>query len=100
MPSILDVEVGVVETRAGLGYGYIFIPAQSADTLPYLVAGAMVGGSVAGSHVSIPYRAGEDTAHADAARVHSLIVAGRVALGGLDVCRRSTGAMTAPRATR
>lgn len=80
VPTILDVEVGVVESRAGLGYGYIFLPAQPTETLPYLVAGALIGGSVAGAHVSIPYRAGEDTAFADAARVHSLIVAGRVAL--------------------
>jgi hypothetical protein len=82
VPAILDVEAGVVEVQAGYGYGYIFIPAQPAETLPYVVAGAVIGGSVAGAHVSIPYRAGEDTAFADAARVHSLIVAGRVALGG------------------
>ena len=82
VPAILDLEVGVVESQAGYGYGYIFIPSQAPETLPYLVAGALVGGSVAGAHVSIPYRAGEDTAFADAARVHSLIVAGRVALAG------------------
>ncbi len=82
VPTILDVEVGVVESHAGYGYGYIFLPAQPPETLPYLVAGALVGGAVAGVHVSIPYRAGEDTAFADAARVHSMLLAGRVALGG------------------
>lgn len=80
VPTVLDVEVGVVEARAGFGYGWIFVPAQPPETLPYVVAGALVGGSVSGAHVAIPYRAGEDTVFADAARVHSLISAGRVAL--------------------
>jgi hypothetical protein len=82
VPAILNLEVGVVESQASYGYGYIFVPAQAPETLPYLVAGALVAGWVAGAHVSIPYRAGEDTAFAGAARVHSLIVAGRVALAG------------------
>jgi hypothetical protein len=80
VPAILDIEVGVVEARAGRGYGYIFIPEQPPELLPYVVAGTLIGGTVAGAHVSVPYRAGEDTAFADAARVHGLIVAGRVAL--------------------
>lgn len=81
VPTILDIEIGVVEAQAGYGYGYIFIPSQPPDVLPYLVAGAITDGTVNGAHVSIPYRAGEDTAYADAARIHSLILAGRAALG-------------------
>ena len=80
VPAILDLEIGVVEDHDEAGYGYIFIPAQPDETHPTLVAGALVGDKLVGSHVTIPYRAGEDTVFADPARVHSLIAAGRAAL--------------------
>ena len=44
VPELLDLEVGVVEARAGYGYGYIFIPAQDPEALPILVAGALADG--------------------------------------------------------
>jgi hypothetical protein len=81
LPTILDLDIDVVEHRAGCGYGYIFIPAQGPELHPFLVAGAIADGKYIGSHLTIPYRAGEHTVFADPARIHSLIAAGRAALG-------------------
>jgi hypothetical protein len=79
-PVLTDVEVKAVETRAGYGYGWIFIPAQPTWIRPVLVRGALIGDRVGGSFFSLPTRAGEHTVHWDPSTVHSLIQAGRVAL--------------------
>jgi hypothetical protein len=75
-----------VESRKGSGYGlgWIFIPAQFSHVRPVLVRGAIEGSRVLGTHISIPFRVGEDTRHWDASTVHSLIQAGRVALQNID----------------
>lgn len=80
VPLIPDLDIGVVERRGGYGYGWIRVPAQPAELRPFLVAGAMTGSGYLGTHISIPFRAIEDTAYLDAAAVHSLIAAGRVSL--------------------
>jgi hypothetical protein len=80
VPLIPDLDIGVSEVRGGHGYGWIFIPAQAQELRPFVVAGTLSGKSVMGTHVSIPFRAGEETAHLDASAVHSLLAAGRVAL--------------------
>jgi hypothetical protein len=54
VPTILDLDIGVVEHRAGYGYGYVFIPAQAPELHPFLVAGAIVDGTFVGSHLTIP----------------------------------------------
>jgi hypothetical protein len=79
-PVIPDLEVGVVESQGGYGYGWIFVPAQPVELLPFIVAGALLDGDFRGGHLSIPIRAVEDTVYTDAAAVHSLLAAGRVAL--------------------
>lgn len=84
VPLVPDIEISVVEKRDGFGYGWIFIPAQPEYARPILVRGALVGGRVIGTHVSVPFRVGEDTGHWDASMIHSLIQAGRVALRGGD----------------
>lgn len=81
-PILPDIDLQVVEDRGGHGYGWVFIPAQPTDVRPVMVSGVFVDGHTQGSHVSVPIRVGEDTAHWDASRIHSLIQAGRVALGG------------------
>jgi hypothetical protein len=80
VPLIPDLDVGVTELRDGYGYGWIRIPAQAPELRPFIVAGALTGSGYLGTHVSIPFRAIEDTAYLDAAAVHSLIAAGRVSL--------------------
>jgi len=80
VPLIPDLDVGVAEVREGHGYGWIYIPEQAQELRPFMVAGALSGMTFLGTHVSIPFRAGEDTAHLDASAVHSLLAAGRVAL--------------------
>jgi hypothetical protein len=81
-PAIHDLDVGVVEARPGTGYGYgwIYIPAQPAELQPFIVAGALVGGTWRGAHMAIPIRTGEDTVYLDPPAVHSMQAAGRLAL--------------------
>jgi hypothetical protein len=80
VPLIPDLNVGVVEARDGYGYGWIYVPAQAQELRPFMVAGTLSGESYLGTHVSVPFRAGEDTAYLDASAVHSLLAAGRAAL--------------------
>ena len=80
VPLIPDLDIGVVEVRGGYGYGWIRVPAQAVELRPFLVAGALTSSGYLGTHISIPFRAIEDTAYLDAAAVHSLIAAGRVSL--------------------
>lgn len=80
VPLLREVDVGVVEVRAGYGYGYIHIPRQPTELLPFLVTGALVGNNFMGAHLTIPVRTGEDTHALDASAIHSLVAAGRVSL--------------------
>lgn len=79
-PVIPDLDVGVVESRGGYGYGWIFIPAQAGELHPFIVAGALIGSDWRGGHLSIPIRSVKDTVYLDAAAVHSMLAAGRIAL--------------------
>jgi hypothetical protein len=79
-PDIPNVEVGLVESRGGYGYGYIFIPAQPAELLPFIVSGALVGSRYYGAHLTIPVRSTEDIVYSDASALHSMLAVGRVAL--------------------
>jgi hypothetical protein len=82
VPLVPDIEVSAVERGGGFGFGWIFIPAQPEYARPLLVRGAVADGTVIGTHVSVPFRIGEDTGYWDASMIHSLIQAGRVALQG------------------
>jgi hypothetical protein len=79
-PVIPNVDVGVVETRSGYGYGWIFIPQQPRELYPFIVTGVQAGATWLGRHLSVPIRIGEDTVYLDAAALHSMLAAGRVAL--------------------
>jgi hypothetical protein len=79
-PDIPNVEVHIVESQGGHGYGYIYVPAQPVELLPFIVSGALIGGRYYGRHLSIPVRSTEDTAYSDASALHSTLAAGRVAL--------------------
>lgn len=95
-PAIPDLDVGVVESRPGSGYGFgwIFIPAQPQELQPFIVAGALIGDDWRGGHLSIPIRNGEDTVYQDAAAVHSMLAAGRIALRQAPPSRTSGGIET------
>ena len=83
-PMIPDLDVGVIEAKAGYGYGWIYIPTQPRELQPFMVSGALAGDAWLGRHVSIPVRSGEDTGYLDAAAIHSFLAAGRAALRGVD----------------
>jgi hypothetical protein len=82
-PDIPDIDIGVVPSRKSpaYGFGWIFIPAQGRELLPFMVKGAMTGaGTWKGTHISIPVRSVEDTVYTDPAAIHSMLAAGRIAL--------------------
>ena len=79
-PEALGVEL--VETEPGKGILAISVPRQPPELRPLLVLGAIAGDKVLGSHVSIVRRRDDATQDTDPAAIHSLLAAGRAALGG------------------
>jgi hypothetical protein len=72
VPMVPDLEVGLVESRQGYGYGFVFIPAQPPELQPFMVTGALrPSAGWLGRHLTIPVRAGEDTAYLDTSALHS-----------------------------
>jgi Schlafen, AlbA_2 len=76
--EVFHVSYGVV----GSGLAVISVPPQPEEIQPFLVRGAIVERRFRGSYFSLVTRRGEDTLATDAAAIHSLLVAGRVALRG------------------
>ncbi len=83
----LDV-VQVPHGKDGSGIVVISVPPQPEESRPFLVRGALIQGRVRGSYITIVTRQGEDTLSTDPAAIHSLLVAGRVALAGTRRSRR------------
>lgn len=63
-------------------FALIEIPAQPPEVLPVMVRRATLAGTFADTQFTIPERLGAETVYWDAGRLHSLIAAGRGALGG------------------
>jgi hypothetical protein len=81
-PPPEGLEVDAVELEPGKGLLVINIPPQPVEVLPLLVVGVVAGTKFVGSHVSIVRRRGDGTIATHPAALHSLIAAGRAALGG------------------
>lgn len=79
-PVIEGLEIRTVPTTATRGTAYIYVPPQRPELKPFIVNGVVVRGAIRSQHVCIPERDGEDTRFANAAEVHSLLQAGRIAL--------------------
>jgi hypothetical protein len=79
-PRLQDVVVEAVEVEPDRGLLMVLIPPQPQPLLPFLVAGAVVGKKVLGSHFSLVRRRGDETVADTAAVAHGLMVAGRAAL--------------------
>ena len=79
-PYPLGIKIEVVEIGQGRCLGLVEIPAQSETRKPFLLRGATIEGRVHNTYVGIPTRAGEDVIWDDVAGIHSLLLAGRVAL--------------------
>jgi hypothetical protein len=79
-PYPLGLRIETVEINPGQWLGLVEIPPQPETRKPFLLRGASIEGRVYNTYVSIPTRAGEDLLWDDAAGIHSLLLAGRVAL--------------------
>jgi Putative DNA-binding domain len=62
------------------GVVVVSVPPQPEEMQPFLVRGAVTGGRLSGSFVSVVTRRGEDTLATDVASIHALLAAGRAAL--------------------
>jgi hypothetical protein len=66
----------------GAGFVLVAIPPQPSFLRPFLVAvGKRDNGKIVETDITVPIRLGTETEFADAASIHSLLTAGRIALG-------------------
>lgn len=82
VPTIENLEIRLHPESHDHGFLVIRIPRQAEELKPFLVHGAVAGGAVEGSYVSIVRRRGEDNVPVSAVGVHSMLVAGRALLRG------------------
>lgn len=68
--------------QSGTGFVLVSIPPQPSYLRPFLVAvGRRDNGKTVETDITVPIRLGTETEFADAASIHSMLTAGRVALG-------------------
>ena len=83
-PPIHNLQVQTVADGRGGNLLCIYIPRQPEELKPFLVHGAIVGGKVEGSFISIVRRRGEHSIAVGPASVHAALAAGRALLRGND----------------
>ena len=88
-PPIEGLVIDRVDSSASTCSVVIEIPPQDQALKPFLVIGSLVGSGFSGNYLALYRRRGEDSVAASAAEIHSLLLAGRVALGGRPVERDS-----------
>jgi hypothetical protein len=79
-PNLEGVEVKVVAIQGNAGYAFIRVPAQPPELKPIFVTGHVVGDRVLSQYLTLPIRQGDSVQYKNAAALHSLLVAGRVAV--------------------
>lgn len=79
-PVPVGVSIDVIEIGERRGIVVIEIPQQSTALKPFFVRRAQLADRVRTEHFALPIRRGDATLYGDLAELHSLIVAGRVAL--------------------
>jgi hypothetical protein len=81
-PEGLQVQAVRSEPHAQTGFVLVSIPPQPSYLRPFLlVVGRRDDGKIVETDITVPIRLGTETEFADAASIHSLLTAGRVALG-------------------
>lgn len=82
-PRVAGLRVDIVESGSAPSRGIVVIeiPTQSPAAIPFIVKKADIAGRVRNHHFTIPVRVADDTAAWDIGEIHTLIVAGRAALG-------------------
>jgi hypothetical protein len=79
-PRPVDVTIKPVVNRDGIGFILIRIPPQPPELQPIFVRRAKLARKLSTEQITVPYRSDDKTEYWDAARLHSLIVAGRAAM--------------------
>lgn len=80
-PRPVGIRIETVSYGSGSGLLIISIPSQPAALQPFLVKGSLRDSKTVGSQIAIFARRGDATTVTGAEEVHSLLVAGRAALG-------------------
>jgi hypothetical protein len=85
-PRLNGLRIDVIPTGSHPDRGIVVIeiPPQSPAALPFMVRKTDIGGKIRDQHFTIPVRVADDNATWDLGEIHSLIVAGRAALGALE----------------
>jgi hypothetical protein len=79
-PPIEGLEVETIPYGEKAGIMIIFIPRQPEEAKPFLVHGAIAGGRMEGSFISIVRRRGDDSIPVSAVSIHAALAAGRALL--------------------
>jgi hypothetical protein len=89
-PRLSGVRIDVIaaESRPNTGVIVIEIPPQSPAALPFVIRRAEIAGKIRSQHFTIPVRIADHNATWDLGEIHSLIVAGRAALGALETATK------------
>lgn len=83
IPRVEGLEIGTALVPGDQkALGWIFVPAQRSDLMPFLVRGARVRGKIKENFFSLPHRDGEHTNFSDPEAVQAFIAAGQRALRG------------------
>lgn len=90
-PPPEGLEIWRVETEPNRGVCVLSVPEQPPGVAPLLIQGAIIGEKISGSHISLVRRRGSHTDISHPATLHSLIAAGRVALGSAGADSLSSG---------
>lgn len=83
-PGVDGLEIRQFPIQGRKGYAFIRVPTQPAELKPILVIGHATSGRILTHHVSIPMRRDAVTTYRDAGSIHSLLLAGRVALAAAE----------------
>ncbi len=93
-PRLGGVRIDLIASGLTPDHGIIVIeiPAQSPAALPFLIRRADIAGKIRSQHFTIPVRVADDNATWDLGEIHSLIVAGRAALGAVEAATKRDSA--------
>jgi hypothetical protein len=81
VPAPEGLVIRIHPRSAAAGYVLIVVPSQPEHIKPFLVqAGRRDDGQIVETYVTVPIRIGENTEYSDAAALHGMLTAGRVAL--------------------
>jgi hypothetical protein len=91
-PPLQGVVIKKVKLYGNKGCAYIQIPAQPPESRPILVIGHSINDRIISHYLTVPSRVGDGVLFRNPASLHSLLVAGRVAIANADA--RAVGDLT------